>query len=479
MKKIIFAITVVCIFSIILMPNIYAGVHGDLDRNGKITSEDARCILRLSIGAEETQKDDILYGDFDNDGRITSNDARLVLRKSVNLFVHKMHKFEKKEIILPNGKKEIHNVCKICGRDRDNVPDFEENTVVVINHIFESYGARGCEVAAVEGREVTHAHAYGYADFFGDRMVNTDTKYRVASTSKLITCITFMALCDEKIMDDQADISEYFGYLCRNPWFPDDVITPSMIMSHTSSINGNYSNGGTFCLADKALNLNTDSYLKFKPGSEYEYCNAGLSILSCAMERVTGKSLNQLAHEYIFDKMGIDASFVASELSNQSNLGALPGLSVKTLLNVVPRGGLGRSLNIAQGNLLISAKDYCRILGMMLNNGVAEDGTVILSPESVEKMEKIRIYEDYSEAPGHYGAGYGLQIEDNIIGDKKFIMHIGSAYGMFCTYLYSREDDCGMYVMTSGCEEGIDPYCEVYNVCLDVIRAVYPTLSSK
>ncbi len=55
-------------------------VKGDVDGDGKVTAEDARLILRASVGLEEVLLE---AGDMDGDGKITASDARDVLRDSV------------------------------------------------------------------------------------------------------------------------------------------------------------------------------------------------------------------------------------------------------------------------------------------------------------------------------------------------------------------------------------------------------------
>ena len=55
-------------------------IMGDADGDGKITSADARLVLRAAVGLEEIPLE---RGDTDGDGKITSADARDILRKSV------------------------------------------------------------------------------------------------------------------------------------------------------------------------------------------------------------------------------------------------------------------------------------------------------------------------------------------------------------------------------------------------------------
>lgn len=55
-------------------------IAGDVDGDGRITSADARLILRAAVGLEEL---DAEAADYDGDGKITASDARDVLRAAV------------------------------------------------------------------------------------------------------------------------------------------------------------------------------------------------------------------------------------------------------------------------------------------------------------------------------------------------------------------------------------------------------------
>ena len=62
-------------------------IPGDADRDGKVTSADARLALRRSVQLEDYPADSAPYFacDADFDGKVTSGDARLILRASVGL----------------------------------------------------------------------------------------------------------------------------------------------------------------------------------------------------------------------------------------------------------------------------------------------------------------------------------------------------------------------------------------------------------
>ena len=62
-------------------------LFGDVDRDGSVTSSDARLALRAAVGLENYEKDSyaFLAGDVDFDGTVPAGDARMVLRAAVQL----------------------------------------------------------------------------------------------------------------------------------------------------------------------------------------------------------------------------------------------------------------------------------------------------------------------------------------------------------------------------------------------------------
>ncbi len=66
-------------------PNSATFYYGDVDNDKKVTSEDARLILRYSVGLEKFTDTQKTVADMDRDGKITTEDARLALRTSIGL----------------------------------------------------------------------------------------------------------------------------------------------------------------------------------------------------------------------------------------------------------------------------------------------------------------------------------------------------------------------------------------------------------
>lgn len=462
----------------------------------EINISDVLKVLSVCVDLETAEAASPLFmaADLDRDGRITSADARMLLRTkasqaSANPSAEQMqmryndlsgHVMQYVEYTAMEGRLLYTGPfyrCIACGRHFSDpmgvVPVHPESLAYPVSgalaqacdQISMGYRAAGVQVAVIRGGCVTDTYTYGMADISAGRALNENTKYRVASLSKVVTAMLFMRLAELGLVSETEDISAYFGYYCRNPYFPDTVITPRMLLTHTASLECE----GRYELYYGAL-ATDEFYLNVRPGTEANYSNIGYAILGCICEIVTGRYLNDLANEYIFEPLGIDASYLAYRLRDPSNLGALYGedaISVAEQLEQRERP-LGAGLTLAQGGLTVSAKDYAAILSVLLNGGLAPDGTRILSEESVRKMETVWARE------GDFELGYGMYRQDDVFANKTVYTHTGSAYGMFSAYLLCPEDRAGVVVLTSGCDGFMDETSQIYSVCLDFIRTVYP-----
>ena len=505
-------------------------MYGDVDGDKTITASDARLVMLVAVKVQPIREKTVRFyaADVDYDGVLSSSDARLVLRAAVKLdslgkgLPHEHQWGQWKNVTnstcINHGQKAAtctldashvkyetlplaaHKMkivtksvqegdylykapfyqCTVCSK---RFSDAKGNKVLQPEKVYKitpitgtlkskcdsiskNYNATAVQLAVIKDGHVVNTYCYGIADTSTGRRVNEDTKYRVASLSKIAVTCVFMALCDQGLVSEYDDISKYFGYKCYNPYYPNITITPSMILTHSASFIGDA--GRT--LQPGAL-CNKAYYYQTKPGTCEQYSNFGFSVIACICERVTGTPLNDLAKKYLFDPLGIDASYLAYKLKDTSNLGGLYGpegtLTPAGMLSVRERP-LGVGLTLAQGNLTISAKDYARILAMILNDGVAENGKRVLSKRSVDAMKKVRII------CAHYGLGYAMRRETTVIPNKVVYAQSGSAYGMFGGYTVCPEDKAGVVVFTSGCARSRIASTQLYTICHHLIKTTYP-----
>ncbi len=85
MAKKILCIIISAIILLSTVPLALASVPGDVNANGKLSSEDARIVLRASVELETLTEEQTKEADAFKDGKINAKDARTLLRVSVEL----------------------------------------------------------------------------------------------------------------------------------------------------------------------------------------------------------------------------------------------------------------------------------------------------------------------------------------------------------------------------------------------------------
>ncbi|MCL2627555.1 MAG: serine hydrolase [Oscillospiraceae bacterium] len=324
-----------------------------------------------------------------------------------------------------------------------------------LDAIAKDYKCAAVSLVVYDGaKKEYYTYEYGNANIEARQRVTSQTKFRIASLSKLVTAICALTLVDDGFIDLDTDISNYFGYEVKNPHFPDTPVTTRMLMQHTSSI---FDSGAFLVSRDnnstesvRYLIERGSSFRRNKPGSLFEYSNFGYAVLGALCERVSGKSLDTFAKEVLFDPLGIDAAFVPKNLNNTDNIAVMYDdrhnvtQSIIAQLAVTQTDTPGHDLHLAHANLTISALDYAKILSMIGNNGEL-DGVRILPSNLVNEMHKTNV-KGFSYDQGlatRYSVGDFLPREG-------FYWHTGSSFGLFSQYDYKISPNRGVVVVTTG-----------------------------
>ncbi len=346
-----------------------------------------------------------------------------------------------------------------------------------------------------------------------DLPIEADTKFRIASISKPVVGIVAVALSESGKLDLERDVSDYLGFKLRNPSFPEVPITCAMLLSHTSSLrdgevyslpmgssfreffepgNPAYESGGHFAKPLPGKDLS--------PGNYFSYCNLGFGVVGTVLEFVSGMRFDLLMREFIFEPLGMDASFNVSILSDLgfSRLGSsyrkardgvwdpacpwvpqiddylgkkprmsfsvLPGLGEGSLDSYVP--GTNGTLFSPQGGLRVSIMDQAKVLRLLMNGG-SVDGVRILSPQGVRMMTTPRWTFDPEWVNGEISVGLtrstGLALirntgaSDGFGGDRllpggspALWGHHGDAYGFLGGMMFHPEKRYGYLYFING-----------------------------
>ena len=138
--------------------------------------------------------------------------------------------------------------------------------------------------------------------------------FRIASNTKTFTGLAVLMLVDEGLINLDSSISFYLPE--KN--IPNGYQIKVRMLGNMTSGLFNYSDDPALWYAFQAGNY-TESYPpdsllavafrhppKFPPGTSYEYCNTGIVLLGLLMQKVTGKTPEQIYQDKIFRPMNLN-----------------------------------------------------------------------------------------------------------------------------------------------------------------------------
>jgi len=169
---------------------------------------------------------------------------------------------------------------------------------------YAEYGKFNGSVLVTEKGKVIYKKGFGLADMEWNIPNQPDTKHRLGSITKQFTSMLIMQLVEQGKLKLDVPIS---AYLPDYPKKNGDVITIHHLLTHSSGIPNMTSFPGFFKNISRnsyspvqLVNLFADSTLQFKPGERFAYSNSGYILLGYIIEKVTGKSYEQVLQENIF-----------------------------------------------------------------------------------------------------------------------------------------------------------------------------------
>jgi CubicO group peptidase (beta-lactamase class C family) len=169
---------------------------------------------------------------------------------------------------------------------------------------YAEHGEFNGSVLVAEKGKVIYKKGFGLADMEWNVLNQPDTKFRLASITKQFTALAIMQLVEKGKLKLDVPIS---AYLPDYPKKNGDIITIHHLLTHSSGIRDLLSFPGfsknisrnAYSPAE-LVKLFADSTLQFKPGEKFAYTNSGYMLLGYIIEKVTGKSYEQVLQENIF-----------------------------------------------------------------------------------------------------------------------------------------------------------------------------------
>lgn len=177
---------------------------------------------------------------------------------------------------------------------------------------YTEYGKFNGSVLVANQGKVIFTKGFGMANMEWDIPNKPNTKHRLGSITKQFTAMLILQLAAENKLDLQAPITTY---LPDYPKETGDKITTHHLLTHTSGIP-NYTSFPDFFQNESRNPYTPDEFVKkfdaksldFEPGEKFSYSNSGYFLLGVIIEKVTGKSYEQMLNDHIFSPLNMTDS---------------------------------------------------------------------------------------------------------------------------------------------------------------------------
>lgn len=284
----------------------------------------------------------------------------------------------------------------------------------LINDLLVKAKVAGLALSILNNNRTVYTRAYGYKNKQKQELLDTSTVLSGASFSKAVFAFLTLKLVDEGVLNLDKPLYQYLDkplpeYEDYTDLAGDDrwkLITARMCLSHTTGFqNLRFLNART---AD--FDPNGKLAIYFRPGSKYGYSGEGLKLLQLAIEKATGRGLEELAIEKVFKPIGMTRSSYVWQQSFEDNF-AYPHNKDQETLGKKKRkkaGGLG--------SLETTISDYSKFIEyVMQDKGLSKRSRqAMISPQIVinSKYQFPTISDetttDNQDIHLSYGLGWGL-----------------------------------------------------------------------
>lgn len=239
---------------------------------------------------------------------------------------------------------------------------FGQSTQAALQAILDEYELTGLQVSYQEGAQ-QELYTLGNARLTPQIPVSDTTLFEAASLTKVVVAYTALRLLDKGLLQLDAPLIYYVETNRLSEIAAPERITPRMVLTHTSGFPN-----WTMNASDPDWPL-SKLYVRFPPGSSWSYSGEGFCLLQQALEAISGKSLEQLVAEEVFQPLGMRNSGLVWQEKWQDRMALGHNREGKeSELRTVERANAAYSM-------VTTAADYQRFLQALLRGDGLQSGT--------------------------------------------------------------------------------------------------------
>ena len=321
-----------------------------------------------------------------------------------------------------------------------------------VREAVEDWGATGLAIAVVKDGEPVFAEGYGVQHLTEGGAVDPRTRFSIGSTTKAMTAAALGMLVDEgKLAWDDPVIDHLEGFQLEDPFLTREITIRDLLTHRAGLGNADFLWYEQDVTRDEILHRIRFAEPAYSLRSSFIYQNIMYATAGAVVEAVSGTPWRDFVRERIFEPLGMDGTVATlAETRGLPNV-ATPHYRIDGDVHVIENASVDPV--DAAGSVWSSVEDMSRWLRMLLNEGVAPDGRVLLAPETVEELfrpqtlvPRSQFYPTANITEPNWTT-YGLGWFQHDYQGRKIDFHTGSIDGMVAIAGLIRDEELGVYVL--------------------------------
>jgi CubicO group peptidase (beta-lactamase class C family) len=262
----------------------------------------------------------------------------------------------------------------------------------LLEELTRKHKVPGAALAVLDGDEVSEV-ATGVINKNTGVETTTDTVFQIGSITKVFTTMLVMQFVDEGKIELDKPVRDYLPELKFADPEATESITVRQLLCHTSGVDGDHfedTGRGDDCVkeyvASCAILPQTSA-----PGTLFSYCNAGFVVAGRLVEQLSGQTWDVALKERLLGPLGTQRTVTLPEeaILHRAALGHIDPTNSGEL-TPAPVWVLPRSAGPA-GLIVSTASELLSFARLHIDDGVAPDGTSVLSKDSVRAMQEQQV----------------------------------------------------------------------------------------
>ena len=284
-------------------------------------------------------------------------------------------------------------------------------------------------ISVFKDKKEIYSRSIGYSDINNNILSNESTRYRIGSISKIFTAVLIMQLVEEKKLNLNDKLSQYFPDIKLS-----NEITIEQLLTHRSGIYNytdikDYESWMEKPLSQKELisKINKNKR-RFKPNKKFEYSNSNYFLLSLIIEQIENGRFNKILEKKILIPYNLNQTYCCTNEENNNVAKSYYNINNKwkEATNTDLRTAAGA------GGIISTAKEINKFFNLLFNNK-------IINKESLDLMTYNLKTSDYGFGIFEYdffnSSGYG---------------HNGRIDGFISTACYFLEEEISVTYLNNG-----------------------------